>query len=139
MSPRPPGGRAHRAWAGIPPAPPPLTEMPTHPVSLLDSSHADSEVLSPVRASGESLGVRMVLRTPKTGPDLSSRVHSLHGTFTTPLRSTFELSSEGGNALALEIRTLKLREGMGFGQGCRASKGRDGGVNLCMCLAPQSH
>lgn len=72
------------------------------------------------------------------GPDLSSRAHNLHGTFTTPLHSTFELSSEGGNALALEIRTLKLREGMGFGQGCGASKGGDGCVNLCMRLAPKS-
>lgn len=61
MIPRPPGGREHRAWAGIPPGPPPLTEMPTHPVSLMDISHGDSEVPSPVRASSESLGVWMVL------------------------------------------------------------------------------
>ena len=65
MTPHPPGGREHRAYEGIPPGPPPLTEMPTHSVSLLDVSHGDSEILSPLRASGESLEVRMVLRTPQ--------------------------------------------------------------------------
>ena len=64
-TPHPPGGREHRAYEGIPPGPPPLTEMPTHSVSLLDVSHGDSEILSPLRASGESLEVRMVLRTPQ--------------------------------------------------------------------------
>lgn len=38
--------------------------MPTHPVSLLDISHGDSEVVSPVRAPSESLGGVDALKNP---------------------------------------------------------------------------
>lgn len=66
------------------------------------------------------------LKTPKTGPDLQVRPTIYTALLQHPCIQLFELSSEGGNVLVLEIRTLKLRERMGFGQGCGASKGRDG-------------
>ena len=64
------------------PVPPSLAELPAHPacVSVMNFSHGDSDVLSPMRASSGSLEVWTVLGTPQTGPHLSSRVHNLQGT-----------------------------------------------------------